>query len=227
MKKTLIALALLTSITCSSIAATITITGPTSVCPNVQYTYTASASNAFGSQKGCFSWSFWIDNKIVSSSSLVSCGSCSGQSSQSTKTFIWNTLSTNAQVKVQFVANDQLPGCKLSEEILNVVVRVVMPQSVSDANGGLSFCAASQTKTITSPQSYSDPAACLWDNNYDWIVPSGWKIIPNGSLQYTVIPGGIRTKSPNVSITAPSPLLSGNSGNYLLKVRTEPSWAWP
>ena len=111
-----------------------------------------------------------------------------------------------------------------------VTFRVVVPEVMFDANGGLSFCSSGQTRTVSVPNvPYNSPNYCNWHHKYDWIVPNGWSVAPTTTGEpFTVIPGGIRTLATSVNVTAPSTALSpGFTGNYFITVRTEPAWQWP
>jgi hypothetical protein len=208
----------------ASFAADITISGPTSVCPGVEYSYTASARNIFGPQDGCFQWTFYLNGVVVGYDGGATCP-CYRQSDTYTVAFTWPSTGI-AQISIQFNAK-QDPTCNYSYGVLNNInVRTVVPERVGDAAGGyggLSFCPG-QTRTIYVPDvPYGSPEYCIWHHAYDWIVPSGWTISSPG----VSIPGGIRTHATSINVTAPSNLSPGYSGNYFITVRTEPAWPWP
>jgi hypothetical protein len=211
-----------------AIAANITVSGPTTVCPGVEYTYTASASNAFGSQAGCFQMIFRINGVDVGYAGGITCP-CGQLGSSFSANFTWPSTG-NFQVYVRFLARNW-PLCEdLSFGSLTGLIRVVVPSQVYDTNGGLSFCSSGQTRTISVPNvPYNNSNYCMWHHAYDWIVPSGWTVVPtNPSAQYTTIEGGIRTHATSVNVTAPSSTLAtGFTGNYFITVRTEPEWPWP
>lgn len=204
-------------------AATITITGPTTVCPGVPESYTASASTIFGSQKGTFDWAFYDNSQWVYYSGIT-CPSY-GQFSSNTFTYTWQATGNN-QIRVRFLANPD-PFCTIDTKYMNVNARVFEPGVPTDASGGLTFCSSSQTKTITIPGIPYDSEHCDYHYKYDWIIPSGWTAIPINGIAYTSITGGIRTFATSVNITTQSAALSqGFAGNYVITVKTEPAWPY-
>lgn len=211
---------------CYAQAATITITGPTVVCPGTASTYTTSAANLGLAQKGCFSFTFLVNGVAVGYAGGISCP-CARQSSTYSAPFTWPSTG-NFEVKVTFTPFN-VPLCPYSYGSLTGYVRVVVPERVYDSDGGLSFCSSGQSRTISVPTVvYNASEVCGWHHAYDWIVPSGWTIAAPSGSPYTVITGGIRTHSTSVTVTAPAtPLLSGFTGNYFITVRTEPAWPYP
>ena len=93
----------------SSFAADISFSGSTQVCPDTDYTYTASASNVFGARKGAFEWTFWRDNQIIGSiGGIVDCPAQPGTST-STVTFNWGTVLGPVKIRIRFKGvNDPL-----------------------------------------------------------------------------------------------------------------------
>ena len=216
----------------TSFAADISFSGATVVCPGQEETYTASASNAFGSQKGCFLWWFYLNGSQIGVEGGITCP-CYSQLSTDVVNFTWPSSSTGqGQIKIRFLpTNNAL--CPVSEKIINVTVRSAVPESLSDADGGpVQFCSSGQTRTISVPTvPFNVADYCYWHNKYDWIVPSGWTVVPAAPHppgEFEAIPGGIRTFATAVNVTAPTTTLSpGYTGNYSVTVRTEPVWPWP
>jgi hypothetical protein len=206
-----------------SLAADIDISGPSIVCPNVQVTYTATATNAFGAQGGCFQWIFYVNDQVIDPGNSLSCD-CDSYSNTSSKSFIWNHVSDNAYVRVRFLPRGWPSNiCPIQDEYLNVMLRVNTPDNII----GLSLCSNGGTSTVSITNSLT-PTYCNWDHHYDWIIPAGWTAAPyNSPYGYAAIPGGIRTKANVISLTAPGPLIGGFSGNYFVTVRTGPAWPWP
>ncbi len=211
-------------------AATITVSGPTFACPSVSYSYTASATNIFGPQKGCFFLTFKVNGVAVGYAGGIQCP-CSTQNTSYTTNFTWPSTG-NFQVAVSFKPFN-VPGCDYSYGSLSGVVRTVAPERVFDSDGGFSFCTPGQTRTIMVPTiPYNNTTYCNWHHAYDYIPPAGWTVtpIPPFDPQEVVnLPGGgIRTHATAVFLRAPAtPLLPGFSGNYVMTVRTEPAWPFP
>lgn len=212
----------------SSYAADISFSGETEVCPGTDYTYTASASNAFGARKGAFEWTFWRDNQIIGSfgAPIVDCPANPGIST-STVTFNWGTILGSVKIRVRFKGvND--PLCQFNSpdvKWVDVNVRVISPGPIS----GLVFCSPNETRTLSVPGilPFNSAQSCYFHHKYDWIVPSGWSAIPTGGQPFTSIEGGIRTFATSVLVTAPSQLAPRYDGNYNIIVRTEPAWPYP
>ena len=89
-------------------AATITVTGPTVVCPSTQYSYTASASTILGAQKGCFFFTFLVNGTAVGYAGGITCP-CARQSSTYTTNFTWPATQGNFQINVSFTPFNLLP----------------------------------------------------------------------------------------------------------------------
>jgi hypothetical protein len=210
-------------------AADIDISGPTYVCPDQDYSYTASASNIFGDRKGSFEWTFWRNNQIIGSFGfpIMDCPGGPG-SSTSTITFNWGSVSGAVKIRVRFKGvNDIL--CHFnspSEKWYNVTVRNFNPGPIS---GSLLFCASGETQQLSIPgiTPFNSPSSCYFHHKYDWIVPDGWSVVPADGTGYVDIEGGIRTFAKTVLLTAPStPLIQGYEGNYNVSVKTEPAWPY-
>lgn len=210
----------------SSFAAEISFTGQTQVCPGQDYTYTASASNIFGARNGAFDWSFWRNNQLIGSFGfLEDCPSLPGTST-STVTFNWGNVLGPVKIRVRFKgAND--PACSFTppdEKWIDVTVRVLSPGPIS----GLLFCSPNETRTLSVPGIPFNAQSCNYHYKYDWIVPSGWSVVPATNEFYIDIPGGIRTFATSVLVTSPSTSLAPRyDGNYNVIVRTEPLWPYP
>jgi hypothetical protein len=223
-------LLILASLSIQGFAATITVTGPITVCPGVKYSYTASARNAFGSQNGNFAFYFYLNGVQVGYAGGIDCDNNS-QYSYATHQFMWPGTG-NFSISVQFHPRNTL-GCSSSWGYLNGgLSRVVTPEGISDLDGGLTFCTPGQTRTLRVPAvTYNQPATCNWHHAFDYIVPSGWSVTPTppwDMSEVVTIPGGIRTHSFSVDVTAPNTALqSGFSGNFFITVRTEPAWPFP
>jgi hypothetical protein len=85
----------------------------------------------------------------------------------------------NFQINVSFTLFNLLPCPSYSYGSLSGYVRVVVPEVMFDANGGLSFCSSGQTRTVSVPNvPYNSPNYCNWHHKYDWIVPNGWSVAP-------------------------------------------------
>jgi hypothetical protein len=82
-------------------AASISFSGETQVCPGQDYTYSASASNLFGSRAGGWEWTFWRNSQLIGSFGyIVDCPSPPGTSTSTVK-FNWgNTLKYEYGLKV-------------------------------------------------------------------------------------------------------------------------------
>lgn len=206
-------------------AANVTVTGPTNPCPGVATTYTATAS-AFGvALPGCFQFTFKLNGSVVQVSGGISCP-CSSNLTSGSQTVTWPGQGVT-EVFVRFLVKNE-PGCILNQPVYITGShwgQSIVPgmQSLSDAQGGLNFCTPGQSKTVT-----VDPiTGCLWHHRYDWIVPAGWTVATNPVGASTPIPGGIRTHSNTVTITAPATLLPKFTGNYFITVKTEPEPEWP
>ncbi len=205
----------------TSYGTNVTISGPTQVCPNQSYTWTASASNSLGSWPGEFQWSLWRNGVSLGQfSGGIHCDN-TNNSSNSSATFTMDDVLGPIRIKVQYRGNYM--GCISSEEFwYDVNIRVFNPGPIS----GLLFCSGGQTQTVSIPGIDNVAASCFYHYKYDWIVPAGWTITTNVDF-YEVIPGGIRTFARSVQITAPATMLPGFSGNYNVTVSTEPAWPWP
>jgi hypothetical protein len=212
----------------NSFSANISISGPTSVCPSVEYSYTATASNVFGSVNGIFEWGFKESNnwQFVGSLSCPVPSSGPGISSSSTISWTWGTANPQ-EIRVRFIPAGN-PFCPISSKTISITTALVPPGLPRDSDGGLGFCGSSQTKTITIPGiPWLNPNTCNWHHKYDWIVPQGWTVTPANGENYTTIQGGIRSFATSVNITTSSgSLLPGYTGNYFITVRTEPAWPW-
>lgn len=199
-------------------AADLHISGPTEVCPNTDYTYTASASNIFGARNGDFQWKFWHNNQVIAIIGYIDCDNNS-QVSSSTVTFNSGMLTGAFKIEVRFHGRNDI-GCGISTESRNVTVRVATPGPIS----GLLFCSPGETRTLSIPGIPNTAELCNFHHKYDWIVPAGWSVTPsNPSTGYIPITGGIRTFATSVSVTAPSTI---SQGGYNVIVRTEPAWPW-
>jgi hypothetical protein len=212
----------------SSFAADISFSGETQVCPGQDYSYTASASNIFGSRAGQWEWTFWRNNQIIGSFGYVSDCPPSPGSSSSSVTFNWGNTLGPVKIRVRFKGvND--PLCQFTsadEKWVDVTVRVISPGPIS----GLLFCASNETRTVSIPGilPFNSAQSCYYHYRFDWIVPSGWSVVPATNDLYDNIPGGIRTFATSVRVTSQStPLAPRNDGNYNVIVRTEPVWPWP
>ncbi len=212
----------------SSFAADISFSGETQVCPGQDYSYTASASNIFGSRAGQWEWTFWRNNQIIGSFGYVSDCPPSPGSSSSSVTFNWGNTLGPVKIRIRFKGvND--PLCQFTsadEKWVDVTVRVISPGPIS----GLLFCSSNETRTVSIPGilPFNSAQSCYYHYQFDWIIPSGWSVVPATTDTYIIIPGGIRTFATSVLVTSPStPLAPKNDGNYNVIVRTEPVWPWP
>ncbi|MFY0689085.1 MAG: T9SS type A sorting domain-containing protein [Cyclobacteriaceae bacterium] len=195
-------------------ATTVTVSGPTTVCPGDQVTYVASASWILGDRGGSFGWSFY-ENGQWNVVSIINCDPNGAASSS--MSYTWNYTGNN-QIRVIYTPNGD-PFCPITTEYMNVNVRVFPPGVAS----GALFCTGGETKTVTIPGIDNSEAECFYHHKYDYIVPTGWSV--TSTLDpFDIIPGGIRTISKTVDITAP---VSVANGEHDLIVRTEPAWPWP
>lgn len=211
----------------SSYAATISFSGETQVCPGMDYTYTASASDVFGSRKGHFEWTFWRGNTKIHSIGYPIAACPGGGASSSTVTFNWGTELGARRIEIRFKGMNT-PLCDYVQpdfKSVNVNIRVISPGPIS----GLVFCSPNETRTVSVPGvlPFNSPVSCYFHYKYDWIVPTGWTVTPNNNVGYEVIPGGIRTFATSVSLKAPANVIPGINGNYNITVKSEPSWPYP
>ena len=213
----------------SSFAADISFSGQTEVCPGQDYTYSASASNIFGSRAGEWEWTFWRNNQIIGSFGYVSDCPPSPGSSSSSVIFNWGNTLGLVKIRVRFKGSND-PLCQFTsadEKWIDANVRVLSPGPIS----GLVFCGSNETRTVSIPGilPFNSAQSCYYHYAYDWIVPSGWSVVPaNNNVTYINIQGGIRTFATSVRVTSQSTQLAPrNDGNYNIIVRTEPVWPWP
>lgn len=207
-------------------AADIEITGPKIVCPDIAYTYTASASNIFGARNGCFGMKYWDDGAWVYPQPNFAACDCGSNSSTISYDITWTTTG-NKEIEFWFLPDNNI-DCTYDYESYFVEVRAVPPGEPTDSDGLLVFCTTNETKTITIPGIPWSEEGCNWHNKYDWIVPSGWSVVPATNSSYTAIPGGIRTFETSVNVTSQSTNLDlGSSGNYKIIVKSEPDWPYP
>jgi hypothetical protein len=205
-------------------AADVTVTGPAATCPGEPTTYSATAT-AFGvALPGCFQFTFKLNGQVVQANGGIGCP-CSSNLTSGQQTVTWPGPGTT-EVFVRFLAKNE-PGCIINQPLFitgthwgNAVVPGM--QTLTDSQGGLTFCTPGQTKTIT----VAPITGCNWHHSYDWIVPAGWTVAPTIETS-TPITGGIRTRDHVVTITAPATLSPGFSGGYSITVRTEPMPEWP
>lgn len=209
----------------TGIAADLSITGPTEVCPGQTYSYTASASNVFGARSGSFAWSVWRNGVLIQAISTMYCPAPAGSQSTNTVSIAFDNTLGMVSLKIQFTGYND-PFCEVSTQWYNVNIRVLAPQSIADANGELIICPGS-TRTFYVPVVPNGLSGCYWHYAFDYIVPSGWTVVPADGSGYTAIPGGIRSHAFAVNVTAPANAAIGYSGNYTITVSTEPLWPWP
>jgi hypothetical protein len=209
----------------SSLAADLSISGPAEVCPEQTYSFTASASNIFGPRAGSFGWSVWRNGVMIQALSAADCDPASNSQSSSTMSITFDNNLGMVNIKVQFHGYND-PGCGISTQWYNVNVRVLAPASIADANGELTICPGG-TRTFYVPPVPNNLSGCYWHYALDYVVPSGWTVVPADGSGYTVIAGGIRTHAFSVNITSPSNAQAGATGNYMITVSTEPLWPWP
>ncbi|MFN7330517.1 MAG: hypothetical protein ACK5UP_13545, partial [Bacteroidota bacterium] len=209
-------------------AASISFSGETQVCPGQDYTYSASASNLFGSRAGGWEWTFWRNSQLIGSFGyIVDCPSPPGTSTSTVK-FNWGNTLGAVKIRIRFKGvND--PLCQFTspdEKWIDVNVRVLSPGPIS----GLAFCGPNETRIFSVPGilPFNSAQSCYYHYKYDWLVPNGWSVVPATGDGYISISGGIRTFATSVRVTTPStPLLPKNDGNYNVIVRSEPVWPWP
>ncbi|HEY5744500.1 MAG TPA: T9SS type A sorting domain-containing protein [Chryseolinea sp.] len=202
-------------------ATTITVSGPTQVCPNQSYTYSASASNTFGSVPGIFQFTFYKNGVIVGHTGNLDCTSTNLTTSASAAVTWPNELGA-VQVKVDF----RDLGCGLTSTVYyNANISVWTPGQIS----GLLFCSSGQTQIVSIPGiPFNTAAACFYHYKYDWILPAGWTAVPADGNGYETITGGIRSFATSIYLTAPaSTLATGYTGNYNVTVQSEPLWPFP
>jgi hypothetical protein len=230
-KLLLLSLCLLFAISARS--AQVTISGATQVCPNsdnpktddITYTYTAYGSDAFGSVRGCFYWSYYENGQWKGITGIPVCNCQNSTSSQSSYTVKWGNTLGPGKVRVVFVPYYSTDvSCSDAVAELNVNIRTFSKIEIRDEDGGLTFCGGDR-KLIEArvPGGQNSFESCYYHYTFLWTVPQGWlleavngEIIPNGGV-------GQRY----VYVTAPSNLQSGTSGNYTITAQTNPSdWPW-
>jgi len=198
MKTIFFAIALLTILHQLSFAE-VTLSGPTQVCPGIQYTYSANGHWPFGTA-GCFQFIFYSDGVIVGASTPLDCD-CSRDESTDSEPFIWPSLTSNALVEVRFIPRNW-PGCDYYVDVLPVVVGLATPSIIA---GDINICPGATSTYNTG----SDPDA----DSYTWEVPYGWSV--NG------ISGPVVTGQTNiVSLTA----ASSGAGFATMKVKKNSSY---
>ncbi|MGK7392738.1 MAG: hypothetical protein ACNS60_20455 [Candidatus Cyclobacteriaceae bacterium M2_1C_046] len=206
-------------------AADIEITGPAFACPGVAYTYTASASNVFGARDGCFGMKYWDDGAwVYPEPNFAACG-CDSNSSTISYDITWTTTG-NKEIEFWFLPDNNW-DCTYDYESYFVEVRAVPPGEPTDSDGKLVFCTTNETKTISINGLNNTADDCYYHYEYDWIVPTGWSIVPVTGTA-TPISGGIRTYSTEVNVTSQSTNLAmGSAGNYKIIVKSAPDWPYP
>jgi hypothetical protein len=205
-------------------AASISISGQQGTCPNTTITYTASATNIFGSVAGCWEWLVYENGQWTSYHGSTPCPCPTGASAQSSSSFSVQFATLGLRIIKARFSTSSLGFCDTGDASMYTDVRSYEVPLAADVTGGLSFCNQNQTKTVSIDYS----PICGWNNQYDWTVTSGWGVIASGGQTYSSITNGIRTPSPSVQLTSPSSTLApAFSGNYSVTVASEPNWPYP
>lgn len=188
----------------------VTITGPTVVCPNQQYTYTAKAKLGGVDVSGLFYWSC-----IENGTNLTSFSTGTTQS-MSTFTHTFGIVTGPATVTVSFKQSPA--GVTLATDTDNITIRLFKPGNpYTDApNNGVVFCAPGQTRTVSIPGvplPSNTPEHCYYHYKYRWEAPVGWFIaIDEGSSDVRLDFNIVVSFATSLQITAPTNAPNGTNG---------------
>jgi hypothetical protein len=200
-------------------ALSVTINGPSEVCPDQNYifpdqayTFTATAKNWYGQTitPSCdIQWRV-VRNNVVIASLFNNYG---GNGSVNGLSFTYKFDATLGPVEVQImVANGWCVSPAVAHDEKTVNIRVKTPKPIS----GPSTMCAGETKAFSTSLN-NNFADCHFHHDFIWTIPTGWGLSFNSD-----------NKTNQVSITVPS---SASSGTYTIKVKgyygDELGWVTP
>lgn len=171
-------------------ALSVTINGPSQVCPEQQYTFNSTVKNIFGTTiTACsYNWQVMRNGLIIASSF--------------SRVFFYTFDDTFGQVQIHLSVADGLNCISTATTSKAVTISLKTPDPIA----GSSFICFGETKTYSTflGENPADFDNCYFHHKYIWTLPPGWSITSQNPL------------SRSVNIKAPS---TGTSGDYAIKVK--------